>query len=116
MPFEPLYLLQTGPQQIGLTSVIVIVVLLAAGILGWLVAAALGFARARAFGPSARWFALSALFVLIYHLHLVAFALLGSVEKDIEKLLTFGAFFNLWVVLASVCAVVGFLRLTNPRP
>ena len=116
MQIEPLYLLQTGPQQIGLTSVIVIVVLLAAGILGWLVAAALGFARARAFGPSTRWFALSALFVLIYHLHLVAFALLGSVEKDVEKLLTFGAFFNLWVVLASVCAVVGFLRLTNPRP
>ena len=115
MPIEPLYLLQTGP-QIGLTSVVVIVVLLAAGILGWLVAAALGFARARAFGPSTRWFALSALFVLIYHLHLVAFALLGSVEKDVEKLLTFGAFFNLWVVLASVCAVVGFLRLTNPRP
>ena len=115
MQLEPLYLLQTGP-QIGLTSVVVIIILLAAGTLGWLVAVALGFARARAFGPSTRWFALSALFVLIYHFHLVAFALLGSVEKDVEKLLTFGAFFNVWVVLASVCAVVGFLRLTNPRP
>jgi hypothetical protein len=83
---------------------------------GWLVATALGFARARAFGPSTRWFALSALFVFIYHIHLIAFALLGRVESDVEKLLTFGAFFNVWIVLASVCAVVGFLRLTNPRP
>jgi hypothetical protein len=28
------------------------------------------------------------------------------------KLLTF---FNLFVVLASVCSIIGFIRLTNPR-
>ena len=115
MLIAPVPLLQAAPPQ-TLMSVVVIIVLLVAGIIGWLIAAALGFARARAFGPSTRWFALSALFVLLYHLHLVAFALLGRVESDVEKLLSFGAFFNLWVVLASVCAVIGFLRLTNPRP
>jgi len=97
-------------------SVIVIVVLLVAGLVGWLIAAVLGFARASAFGPSTRWFALSALCMLIYHLHLVAFGLLGRVESDMEKLLSFGAFFNLFVVIGSVCAIIGFLRLTNPRP
>jgi hypothetical protein len=26
-----------------------------------------------------------------------------------------GAFFNLFVVLAAVCAIMGFVRMTNPR-
>jgi len=26
-----------------------------------------------------------------------------------------GAFFNLFVVLASVCAIIAFVRLTDPR-
>ncbi|MCA1613973.1 MAG: hypothetical protein LC800_07450 [Acidobacteria bacterium] len=117
MPIAPLHLLQSVPPN-TMMSVVVMIVLLVAGLLGWLIAAVLGFARARAFGPSTRWFALSALFVLFYHLHLVAFGLLGrgTNEADVERLLSFGAFFNVWIVLASVCAVVGFLRLTNPRP
>ncbi len=118
MLIEPVYLSQSVPPQ-TLMSVVVIIVLLVAGLLGWLVAAVLGFSRARAFGPSTRWFALSALFVLFYHFHLIAFGVLGkgqTNEGDIERLLSFGAFFNLWIVLASVCAIVGFLRLTNPRP
>ena len=97
-------------------SVVVIVVLLALGVLGWLVAAVLGFARARAFSPSTRWFALSALCVMLYHLHLFAFGFLGTWERDMEKLLSFGAFFNVWIVLGAVCAIIGFMRLTNPRP
>lgn len=109
------FLLQ-GPQVISSSAATVIVVLLAAGLLGWLIAAALGFARAHAFGPSTRWFALASLCMLLYHLHLVAFALLGTTETDMEKLLSFGAFFNLFVVIGSVCAVVGFLRLSSPRP
>ena len=97
-------------------TVIVIVSLLVLGLLGWLIAAVLGFARARAFRPSTRWFALAALCVLLYHLHLVAFGFLGTRESDMEKLLSFGAFFNVWNVLGGVCAIIGFLRLTNPRP
>ena len=94
--------------------VAVIVVLLAAGLVGWLAAAVLGFTRARA-TSAARWFALSALCLVIYHLHFIAFAILGTVEKDMAKLLSFGSFFNLFVVLGSVCAVVGFLRLPGER-
>ena len=103
-------------QVITSSTASVIVVLLAAGLVGWLIAAALGFSRARAFGPSARWFALASLCMLIYHLQWIAFAILGTTESDVDKLLSFGSFFNLFVVIGSLCAVVGFLRLTNPRP
>ncbi|MFN2482702.1 MAG: hypothetical protein ABR554_14700, partial [Pyrinomonadaceae bacterium] len=75
--------------------VAVIVVLLAAGLVGWLAATVLGFTRART-TPAARWLALSALCMVIYHLHFIAFALLGTVEKDVTKLLRFGSFFNLF--------------------
>ena len=61
------------------------VLLFAAGTIGWLVAAVLGFARARAFGASARWFALSALSMLIFHLYLIVVAWLGMTETDIDK-------------------------------
>ena len=108
-------LLQAVPANTWM-SVVVIVSLLVLGLLGWLVAAVLGFARARAFRPSTRWFALSALCVLLYHLHLVAFGFLGTQSQDMEKLLSFGAFFNVWNVLGGICAIIGFLRLTNPRP
>lgn len=108
-------LLQSLPSTTW-TSVVVMVTLVVLGLLGWLVAAVLGFARARAFRPSTRWFALSALCVLLYHLHIFAFGFLGTQSPDMEKVLSFGAFFNLWIVLGSVCAIIGFLRLTNPRP
>ena len=99
-----------------LTAIVVMVALVVLGLLGWLVAAMLGFARARAFSPSTRWFALSALCVLLYHLHLFAFGFLGTQTQDMEKVMSFGAFFNVWIVLGSICAIIGFLRLTNPRP
>ena len=85
------------------------------GTVGWLVATVLGFARARAFGASTRWFALSALCLLVTHLYLVAFAWLGMTETDLDKLLSFGAFIILFPALGAVCAVVGFVRLTDPR-
>ncbi len=93
----------------------VFLLLLGAGALGWLVAAALGFARARAFGSSPRWFALSAVCLLLYHLQwlLVGF---GLAQGDNDLVLSTGAFLNLFVVLGAVCAVVGFRRLTDPRP
>jgi hypothetical protein len=110
-----LALAQAETPQIQSTSLVaIIVVLLAAGLVGWLAACVLGFTRSR-HTPAARWFALSALCMVIYHLHFIAFALLGTVEKDMSKLLGFGSFFNLFVVLASVCAVVGFLRLPAGR-
>lgn len=89
--------------------------LLAFGALGWLAAAVLGFTRARAFGSSARWFALSAVCLVIYHLQFLLLGM-GVASNDTEVVLGLGAFLNLFVALASVCAIVGFTRLTNPRP
>ncbi|HEV2800697.1 MAG TPA: hypothetical protein VGW12_09380 [Pyrinomonadaceae bacterium] len=97
-------------------SVVVFLVLFVSCLLGWLVAAALGFARARAFGPATRWFAFACLCVLGFNLHLLAVALVGLTETDPEKVLSFGAFAPLFLVLGSLCAIVGFMRLTNPRP
>src|ERR1044071_388168 len=90
--------------------------LLALGGLGWLMAAALGFARARAYGGPARWFAVSAVCLLLYHVQWLVFALYGFKEKNMANVFTVGAFFNLFIVLGAVCAIVGFSRMNAPRP
>ena len=98
----------------------VVVLLLIAGGVAWLVAAVLGFARSPAFGPSARWFSYAAVCMIIYHLHFLlfgVFAVLGVSQNsvDLSMALGVGAFFNLFVVLGAVCAIMGFVRMTNPR-
>jgi hypothetical protein len=99
---------------------LVTLVLLILGGVGWLIAAVLGFARAAAFGPSARWFSYSAVCLIIYHLQFLLFGVfvfLGMSQNsaDLTMALGVGAFFNLFVVLAAVCAIMGFVRMTNPR-
>jgi len=100
--------------------VAVVVLLLLAGGVGWLIAAVLGFARAPAFGPSARWFSYAAVCLIIYHLHFLLFGVLGVLGMsqnpvDLSTALGVGAFFNLFVVLGAVCAIMGFVRMTSPR-
>ncbi|HYP54262.1 MAG TPA: hypothetical protein VEQ42_12010 [Pyrinomonadaceae bacterium] len=92
----------------------VLVLLLAGGALGWLVAAIIGFARARAFGVSTRWFALSAVCLLLFHAQLL---LLGfaMIQNNIEMLFGVAAFLDLFILLGSVCAIIGFVKLTDPR-
>jgi uncharacterized membrane protein YhdT len=97
-------------------TALVFLMLFVGALIGWLVAAVLGFARARAFGPSTRWFAFSCLCLLGFNLHIVAVAVLGMTETDPEKVISFGAFSPLFLLLGSVSAIIGFLRLTNPRP
>ena len=92
----------------------VAVALLLAGVVAWLIAAVLGFARARAFGPSTRWFAFAAVCMIIYHLQFLLLAL-GFILESPSMTLNVGAFFNLFVVLAAVCSAMGFIRLTDPR-
>jgi uncharacterized membrane protein YhdT len=93
----------------------VVLLFLVAGLVGWIIAAVLGFARARAFGPSARWFALASACMIIFHLQFVLLAL-GFILDNPDMTLAVGAFFNLFAVLAAVCAILGFLRLTSsPR-
>ena len=100
---------------------LVVVALLIAGGVGWLIAAVLGFARSPAFGRSARWFSYAAVCLIIYHLHFLlfgVFVLLGMNQDgaaDLSMALQVGAFFNLFVVLGAVCAIMGFVRMTSDR-
>ena len=100
---------------------IVILVLLIAGAVGWLVAAVLGFARSSAFGPSARWFSYAAVCLIIYHLQFALFGVfvfMGASSQnspDMTTALGIGSFFNLFVVLGAICAIMGFVKMTNPR-
>jgi len=85
-----------------------------AGAVAWLVAAVLGFARARAFGPSARWFSFAAVCLLLFHLQflLAGFGVLTNDNTLVFNILTF---FNFFVLVGAVCAIMGFIRLTTPR-
>lgn len=93
----------------------VVMGLLCVGGLGWLIAAALGFARARAFGESPRWFAISAVCLLLYHVQWFVFAVYGINERNSENVVGMAAFFNLFVALGAVCAIIGFMRMNDPR-
>ena len=117
-PHDILLLLQAGvtAKQPAYFAVVLIGSLVAGG-LGWLIAAVLGFARARAFGASTRWFSFAAVCLLIYHIQFVLLgfvAVMGAQQNDFDSVLAFGAFFNVFVVLGAICAIVGFVRLTNP--
>lgn len=92
----------------------VVIAMLVAGAVGWLVAAVLGFARARAFGASARWFSFVALCLLLFHLQFLALAF-GLILKDTTTVFAILTFFNAFVVVAAFCAIMGFVRLTSPR-
>lgn len=118
VPHEILLSLQTGvtAKQPAYFAVVLVGSLIVGG-LGWLIAAVLGFARARAFGSSTRWFSFAAVCLLIYHIQFVLLgfvALMGAQQNDFDSVLAFGAFFNMFVVLGAICAIMGFVRLTNP--
>jgi hypothetical protein len=84
------------------------------GAIAWLVAAVLGFARARAFGPSTRWFSFTAVCMLLFHIQFLAVGF-GVLTNDTSFVFTVLTFFNVFVILGAVCAIIGFIRLTNPR-
>lgn len=99
---------------------LVTLLLLIAGGVAWLIAAVLGFARSPAFGPSARWFSYAAVCLIIYHLHFLLFGVfvflgMNQNSADLTMALGVGAFFNLFVVLGAICAIMGFVRMTSPR-
>jgi len=123
MFFPLLMLLQQQPQlratQPNFFFMVTLLLLIAGGV-GWLIAAVLGFARSPAFGPSARWFSYAAVCLIIYHLHFLlfgVFVLLGMNQDsvDLSTALGVGAFFNLFVVIGALCAIMGFVRMTSPR-
>ena len=85
-----------------------------AGAIGWLIAAVLGFARARAFGPSARWFSFAAVCLLLFHVQFLA-AGFGVLTNDSDLVFGILTFFNFFVLLAAGCAIMGFIKLTSPK-
>ena len=93
----------------------IILGLFATGAVVSLVAAVLGFARARAFGAPVRWFAFGAVCLLLFHIQFLVLGF-GVIVKDDEMAWTILTFFNVFIVLAAVCAVIGFVRLTSPNP
>ena len=84
------------------------------GALASLVAAVLGFARSKAFGPSARWFSFAAVCLILFHVQFLAMGF-GVLTKDSSLVFTILTFFNLFILLAAICMAIGFIRLTNPR-
>src|SRR5260221_12549290 len=79
----------------------VILGLLVFGAILWLVAAVLGFARARAFGSSARWFSFAAVCLLLFHLQFLLLAF-GFVIKNMRMVFGVLPFFNLFMVLGRI--------------
>ncbi|HUQ30790.1 MAG TPA: hypothetical protein VM095_01665 [Pyrinomonadaceae bacterium] len=112
---SPLMLAQTEAAVYSLPSYFIWVfgLLLIAGGLGWLVATVLGFARARAFGVSTRWFALGAACMILYHAHWLALVFSISSQNN-SIIFPILASLNLFVVLGAVCMIIGFARLNNP--
>ena len=84
------------------------------GAVASLVAAVLGFARSRAFGPSTRWFSFAAVCLILFHVQFLALGF-GVLTKDNSLVFTILTFFNFFILLAAFCLVMGFIRLTNPR-
>ena len=92
--------------------------LLVAGGLAWLVATVLGFARARAYGVSTRWFAAASACLILYHAHWLALVL-GIISQNDKVTFPILASLNLFVVLGAVCTIIGFVRLkpsAEPSP
>jgi hypothetical protein len=112
---SPLILAQNEATVYNLPSYFIWVfgLLLAAGGLGWLVATVLGFARARAFGLSTRWFAFGAACMILYHVHWLA--LVFSINSQNGSIIfPILASLNLFVVLGAICNIIGFARLNHP--
>src|SRR5262249_59303788 len=105
MVFPAMFLLQAGvtAKQPVYFAAVLIGSLVIGGV-GWLIAAVLGFARARAFGGSTRWFSFAAVCLLIYHIQffLLGFiAVMGAQQDDFDSVLGFGPFFHFFFLLSS---------------
>src|SRR4051812_47966409 len=109
---SPHILAQTESRVYSLPSYFtwVFALLLIAGLLAWLVATVLGFARARAFGVSTRWFAAASACLILYHAHWLALVL-GIISENNNITFPILASLNLFVVLGAVCTIIGFARL-----
>ncbi len=84
------------------------------GAVAWLIASVLGFARARAFGPSARWFSFAAVSLLLFHIQFIAVGF-GVVTNDTSLAFSILTFFNFFIIVGAFCTIMGFIKMTSPR-
>jgi hypothetical protein len=115
----PLVLAQADAQtsQVVLPSYFVPIffVLMVGGVLACLVAAVLGFGRARAHGSHARWFALAAVCLLLYHLQLLAMGFAG-LKGNAGLAFPLITTLNLFIVLGGLCLIIGFIKMKAASP
>src|SRR5260221_2437093 len=83
------------------------------GAILWLVAAVLGFARARAFGASARWFSFASVCLLLFHLQFLLLAF-GLIIKDFRTVFAILTFFNIFVVVGAAFARIEVFLVVHP--
>jgi len=88
--------------------------MLVLGAVTWLIAAVLGFARAKAFGASARWFSFAAVSLILFHVQFIVLGI-GVLQKDSTVIYGILSFFNFFIIVAAICSIMGFIRLTHPR-
>jgi hypothetical protein len=106
---------ETHATQPGYFAPVALTLLIIGGLM-WLVAVVLGYGRARSMGGAAKWFARSAVCLLIYHLQFLMLGVIAVIEfrrnkSDYGMMLNVGAFFNLFIMLAALCAIIGFMNL-----
>ena len=111
---------ETHATQPGYFAPVALTLLIVGG-LAWLIAAVFGYGRARTVGPAANWFARAAVCLLIYHLQFLLLGIIAVIEfrrnnSDYGMMLNFGAFFNLFIMLGALCAIIGFLRMKAAVP
>src|SRR5258706_12122656 len=70
------------------------------GAILWLVAAVLGFPRARAFGASPRWFSFASVCLLLFHLQFLLLAF-GLIIKDFRTMVSILTFFFIFFVVGA---------------
>ena len=88
--------------------------MLALGTVVSLVACVLGFARARAFGPPARWFSFLCVCLLLFHIQFLVMGF-GALTRDSNLVFSMLIFFNFFIMIAAICAIIGFVRMTSTR-
>src|SRR5258708_12722385 len=117
-PLATLLSLQAGlsAKQPAYFALVFIGLLIVGGI-AWLIASVLGFARARAFGASTRWFSFAAVCLLIYHIQFILLGFvtfMGAQQNDFDSGLQFAAFLNSFFLLGPFCPLLSFFICPNP--
>jgi len=52
--------------------------------------------------------------LILFHLQFIALGF-GLLTKDNSLVFGLLTFFNIFVIIAAICAIMGFIRLTSPR-